>query len=115
MDYYSSYVDIAKLDTVASFDLIVHLKSIFARHGIPETVVSDNGPLYAAQGFVEFAEDQGFTYITSSPRYPKSNGKAERTVETVKHLLKKSGAPYSALLSYRDIHLLNVDIRHHNL
>ena len=101
VDYYSSYVEIAKLETVASSDVIIHLKSIFARHGIPETVVSDNGPQYAAQEFVKFAEDQGFTHITSSPRYPQSNGKAERAVQTLKNLLKKSADPYNALLSYR--------------
>ena len=49
VDYYSNYVEIAKLVTVASSDVIIHLQSIFARHGIPETVVSDNGLQYAAQ------------------------------------------------------------------
>ena len=54
VDYYSTYVQIAKLDTAASSDVINHLKSILARHGIPEAVVSDNGPQYAAQEFVKF-------------------------------------------------------------
>ena len=101
MDYYSSYVEIAKLDTVACSDVINHLKSIFARHVIPETVVSANSPQYAAQKLTKFAEDQRFKHITSSPRYPQSNGKAERAVRTVKNLLKKSADPYNALLSYR--------------
>ena len=38
---------------------------------------------------------------TASPRYPQSNGKAERTVHTVKAMLKKSVDPYGALLGYR--------------
>ena len=73
-------MEIAKLDTVASSYVIEHLKSIFARDGIQETVVSDNSPQYAAQEIVKFPEYQGFTHITSSPRYPQSNGKAERAV-----------------------------------
>ena len=53
-----------------------------------------------------FAESYGFRLITSSPRYPQSNGQAERTVKTIKQLLKKgrnerSSDPYMALLSYR--------------
>jgi len=98
--YYSSYVKIAKLNIVASLDVINHLKSIFARHGIPETVVLDNGSQYAAQEFVKFAENQGFAYVTISPRYTQSNGKAEQAAQTVTNLLKKSVDPYNALLSY---------------
>ena len=46
VDNASSYVEIAKLAETTSPDVILHLRSIFARHGIPETVVSDNGPQY---------------------------------------------------------------------
>ena len=44
VDYASSYAQIAKLAETTSPDVILHPRSIFARHGIPETVVSDNGP-----------------------------------------------------------------------
>ena len=101
VDYASSYVEIAKLAATTSPDVILHLRSIFARHGIPETVVSDNGPQYASHEFVRFASEEGFIHVTSSPRYPQSNGKAERTVQTVKAILKKSVDPYGALLAYR--------------
>ena len=101
VEYHSNYVEIAKLDTVSSSNVVIHLKSILAMHCIPETVVSNNGPQFAAQEFVKFADDQVFTHITSSPRYRENNGKAERAVQTVKNLLKKSADPYNALLSYR--------------
>ena len=42
VDYYPSYVEIAKLENVASSDVIIHFNSIFVTHGISETVVSDN-------------------------------------------------------------------------
>ena len=49
----------------------------------------------------DFATSYGFTQVTSSPHYPRSNGLAERTVKTVKAMLEKSKDPYLALLSYR--------------
>ena len=101
VDYYSRYVELAKLTSTTSPTIIQHLKSIFARHGVPESVVSDNGPQYSSNAFATFAEEYGFTHITSSPRYAQANGLAERTVQTVKSLLKKSSEPYLALLSYR--------------
>ena len=76
-------------------------KSISATHGIPDVVGSDNGPQFASAEFREFAEEYQFTHTTSSPRYPQSNGEAERAVQTVKKLLKKADDSHIALLMYR--------------
>ncbi len=78
-----------------------NLKTIFSRFGIPETVISDNSPQYASHEFTEFAEAYEFSHITSSPLFAQSNGQAERTVQTVKKLLKGSKDPHMALLAYR--------------
>ena len=106
VDYYSRYVEIAKLDDTKSRTIVNHTKSIFARHGIPSIVRSDNGPQYIAQEYKQFAKDWKFEHQTSSPYYPKSNGLAEKAVQTVKALLSKSKAdgkdPYLSLLEYRN-------------
>ena len=107
IDYYSRYIELMKLDQTDSEAVINALKSIFARHGIPESVMSDNGPQYASQQFKNFAEEYNFTSITSSPRYPQANGEAERAVRTIKSLLNKSPDPYRALLAYRNTPIQN--------
>ena len=80
----------ALLKGTTSSTVITHMKSIFARHGIPEIVISDNGPLFASKEFAEFAAKWEFSHITSSPRYPKANGMAERGVQTIKIFLEKA-------------------------
>jgi len=107
VDYASRYVEIAQLTPSRSTDVIVHQKSIFARHGIPETLMTDNEPQFSGMAFATFAESYGFRHITSSQRFPQSNGEAERTVKTVKDLLKKAADPYRALLAYRAMPLQN--------
>jgi transposase InsO family protein len=101
VDYYSRYPEIALMSGETSKELIKHLKSIFARHGIPEMVISDNGPAYASDEFRAFAKSYQFQHVTSSPRYPRGNGAAERMVKTVKAILDKSEDPYLGLLAYR--------------
>ena len=58
VDYYyqllSKYPEITKLCDTASRGVITAMKSTFARHGIPVSVVSDNGPQYDSGEFSVF-------------------------------------------------------------
>ena len=101
------YIEVAKLTSTSATSVITHLKSIFSHHGIPESVVSDNGPQYSALAFEEFAKEYGFSHTTSSPKYPQANGTAERAVKTVKRILLKNQDPYLAMLTYRATPLEN--------
>ena len=101
VDYFSRYPEAIKLSSTTSAAVITVMKSIFARHGIPEVVRSDNGPQFSAEEFTKFANCYGFQHVTSSPRYPQRNGQVERMVQTVKKMIQKSDDPYLAIMSYR--------------
>ena len=90
-----------KLSTTTSASVILAMKSMFSRHRIPELLISDNGPQYAAKEFEEFAKSYDFVHKIISPYHPQVNGEAERAVKTVKKLLKGSKDPHLAMLSYR--------------
>lgn len=80
---------------------------MFARHGIPETLISDNGPQFSGHEMKAFATDYCFEHVTSSPKHPQGNAEAKRAIQTVKYLLKKGKDPYQALLAYRATPLSN--------
>lgn len=101
VDYFSRYIEVANLPKLITATTVERLKVIFARFGIPETLVTDNGPQFASCEFGEFSRDYDFKHVTSSPRYPQSNGEAERAVRTVKQMLRKNQDPQRALLAYR--------------
>lgn len=109
VDYFSRWAEVRALETSqTSADVVNKMKSIFATHGIPDIVVSDNGPQYNSATFQSFAKAYDFSHVTSSPRYPQSNGEAERAVQTVKALLTKNDSdPYLGLLAYRTAPLEN--------
>ena len=101
VDYFSRYPEIQTLSTTTSNSIITALKNIFSRLGIPEVVVSDNGPQYSSHEFVEFAKAYHFKHVTSSPLYAPSSGQMERTIQTVRRLIKESKDPHMVLLAYR--------------
>ena len=113
-DFYSKYFEIELLRQNTARCVINNLKKIFARFGVPDEVVSDNGSQYSntrnlfstTHEFKQFAEEWGFRHTTSSPEYPQSNGAAERAVQTAKRIFKKAAAdkkdPFEGLLKYRN-------------
>ena len=105
-DYYSNFIEVARLNTVTTRSVLRELLPMFARSGLPDVFVSDNGPQFASAEFAVFMKQKGITHVTSSPHYAQSNGKAENAVKTLKLLFakaKQSGeSEYMALLDWRN-------------
>ena len=91
VDCYSDWPDIIPMghDTTAPH-LIKVLRQSFCRTGVPDIFWSDEGPQFTSNKFSEFALKWGFTHIISTPRYPKSNGKIEATVKSMKKIICSS-------------------------
>ena len=93
------------LKSMTSKETIDFVESVFAIHGIPKTLISDNARQFTSFEFDNFKKQWDFQHTTSSPHYPQSNGFIERTVQTVKNCLKKAKAqkqnPQLAFLSLR--------------
>ena len=89
IDAHSKWVEATCTPSTSSSAVIEVLRSIFARFGLPETIVTDNGTGFVSQEFKEFLRINGINHMTSAPYHPASNGLAERAVQIVKKGLKK--------------------------
>ena len=83
---------------------------------MPDTLVTDNGPLFASSEFAKFIDQWNFQHITSSPCYLQSNAKAKNAIRTVERVFTKSRATgvseFQALLDWRNTPSEGMDASH---
>lgn len=91
VDAYSKWPEVVPMSTTTTVATTRVIKSICARFGNMETLVSDNGPQFASSAFEAFCSAEGIKHIRSPPYHPSSNGQAERFVDTFKRTLAKAG------------------------
>ena len=89
IDAHSKWIEVFPTNSSTSTVVIEHLRTVFARFGLPETIVSDNGSCFVSEEFSSFLLANGVKHITSAPYHPATNGLAERAVQIVKKGLKK--------------------------
>ncbi len=88
VDAHSKWLDVHIMASITSSKTIEKLRIIFANHGLPRKVVTDNGPSFTSEEFREFLSDNGIVRVTTSPYHSSSNELAERAVQTFKKGIK---------------------------
>lgn len=88
-DAYSNYLTVHALETKSVREVIRKLKETFGAVGYPTVIRSDNSP-FNSNEFREFAREHNIRLVFSSPRYPQSNGLAEKGVAIAKGLIKRA-------------------------
>ena len=78
VDAHSKWPEVEIMKTTISEKTIQVLRNMFARHGLPEQLVSDNGPQFTSSEFKQFMHKNRVKHILSAPYHPASNGLAER-------------------------------------
>jgi len=109
VDAHSKWPDVIEMRSTTSTATIRELRQLFATFGLPEQLVSDNGPQFTSDEFKSFLKSNGVKHICSAPYHPSSNGAAERFVRTFKRAMKTADHPdlsfhqqlMSFLLAYR--------------
>ena len=88
VDAHSKWLDVHIMQSITSAKTIEKLRTVFAIHGLPQKVVTDNGPSFVSAEFKQFMSGNGIKHVTSSPYHPSSNGLAERAVQSFKQGIK---------------------------
>ena len=110
VDAHSKWPEVVPVSSTTSSSTIEVLRDLFARFGIPEQIVSDNGAQFVSEEFQAFARSNGIRHLTSAPYHPAANGLAERAVQTFKqalHSMHQSSKPVKEklakfLIAYRN-------------
>ena len=87
IDAYSKWPEVYVMTETTSKATIQQLRKIFAVQGLPEQIITDNGPQFISEEFESFCQ---LRHNTIAPYHPRSNGEAERLVETFKLSINKA-------------------------
>lgn len=88
VDAYSKWPEVFIMSSTTSERTIDTLRNMFARYGLPQIMVTDNGSQFTSAEFQEFVHKNGITHKRSAPYHPSTNGQAERFVQTLKQAVR---------------------------
>ncbi|XP_028402116.1 uncharacterized protein K02A2.6-like [Dendronephthya gigantea] len=78
IDRYSRYPEVEVVRSTKASVVIPKLDQMFARHGIPTTIKTDNGPPFNSAEYNRYLTFLGIKDIHSTPKWPQGNAEAER-------------------------------------
>ena len=87
-DYYSRWPEATILRTVSSAKILEWLDNVFATHGYPKQIESDNASYFTSQEFKQTLTSWGIQLHFVTPYWPQANGQVERFNQVIlKHVL----------------------------
>ncbi|XP_026582358.1 uncharacterized protein K02A2.6-like, partial [Pseudonaja textilis] len=89
VDAYSNWLEVSNMKTTTTDSVIRELSKLFATHGLPDVIVSDNGPQFTALPFEKFLAERGIRHALTAPAHPAANGRAEKMVQFTKKTIQK--------------------------
>ncbi len=70
VDAHSKWPEVIEMNSTTTAATIRELRCLFAAYGLPEQLVSDNGPQFTAADFTTFLKRNGVRHIRSAPYHP---------------------------------------------
>ena len=99
IDLFSCFPVVRQLCRESTKLVLDALKDIFSDFGIPESIISGNGPCYKSQEFNTFCAKFEINHIIGASYNHQANSIAEHMIQTIKQLMvKNQGDTWLALL-----------------
>ena len=92
IDRYSRFPEVEIVKSTKASVVIPKLDKIFATHGIPNTVKTDNGPPFNGEEYSRYLTALGITPKFSTPLWPQGNAEAERFMQPLGKTLRTAKA-----------------------
>lgn len=83
IDKYSKWVEVETLSSTTTRDITIRLEKMFAGHGFPLTLTTDNARNLTSAEFESFCDVRGIRHLTVTPLWPQANGSVERQNRTL--------------------------------
>ena len=83
VDTYSKFPEIEVVNSTEAKACIPKLDKIFATHGIPSKLKSDNGPPFNGKEFENYVKTLGIDWKPSTPLWPQRNANAESIMRPI--------------------------------
>ena len=78
VDYYSRFYEVEVMQSTTAEKIIDRLADTFCRHGLPNTIKSDNGPQFKSNEFREYCEQHNIIHQKVTAKWAQANGEVER-------------------------------------
>ena len=88
VDSHPKWFEVEIMPSITSEGTVAKLRDMFSRYGIQQQLVSDNGSQFTSEEFCKFMKANGIKHTLVAPYHPRSNGQAERFVQTFKQFFK---------------------------
>ncbi len=109
MDAYSRFPEVDIVSSTSAASIIPKLDRMFAVHGIPAIICSDNGPPFTSHEIQQYMQENGIQHRRVTPLWPQANSEAENFMKPLTKAIRSAHAEgkqwtkhlYTFLLNYR--------------
>ncbi|XP_011862670.1 PREDICTED: uncharacterized protein K02A2.6-like [Vollenhovia emeryi] len=92
VDAFSKWPEVRIVKNITAKTIIDECREIFARYGVPQCFITDNGRTFTSAEFKAFLGRNGVNFKYTAPYNPATNGQTERFVQTLKNALRRMDA-----------------------